>query len=332
MGAGQGRPRGLGIPRWDRAAASSPCARPPRGRPPPARHLRRRAARPGGRATPPTPPASSARAGGPLPPPSPRTASTAAARRRSPRHRWGARCSRFARRCAWLPAPRSRLRYAYGAAQPRAIRGIVDALAGGAPAARAQPAPLGCAGCPQGSFGAGRRWLARELLGRVHRSLGRHLRGVRRHSHVISQGGYYQYGGFGVTDRVPRPAPAHAPDALRRARACARRARSTRRGSSRAAAARSPTAPSRSAGPPSCRPSNDMDLWLLWSAAEYGLATRDLALFDRPVPFRGGGTASLWRPPEAGVRPPGVAARAARRVSHARPPATGPTSPAPSSG
>ena len=34
-------------------------------------------------------------------------------------------------------------------------------------------------------------------------------------------------------------------------------------------------------------PSNDMDLWLLWAAAEYGLATRDLGVFDAPVPYRG---------------------------------------------
>jgi hypothetical protein len=49
-----------------------------------------------------------------------------------------------------------------------------------------------------------------------------------------------------------------------------------------------------------CRPNdalpdaNDMDLWLLWTATEYVLATRDVGILDEPVPFADGGRASLW--------------------------------------
>ncbi len=49
-----------------------------------------------------------------------------------------------------------------------------------------------------------------------------------------------------------------------------------------------------------CRPNealanaDDMDLWLLWSAAEYGLATRDLPAFNVPVRYSDGATATLW--------------------------------------
>ena len=49
-----------------------------------------------------------------------------------------------------------------------------------------------------------------------------------------------------------------------------------------------------------CRPNdaledaNDMDLWLLWGAAEYGLATRDTRVFRRRVRFSDTGSASLW--------------------------------------
>ena len=37
-----------------------------------------------------------------------------------------------------------------------------------------------------------------------------------------------------------------------------------------------------------------MDIWLLLAASEYGLATRDLRLFDTPVSFSDGGRATLW--------------------------------------
>ena len=49
-----------------------------------------------------------------------------------------------------------------------------------------------------------------------------------------------------------------------------------------------------------CRPNdaladaNDMDLWLLWTAAEYVLATRDTASSTCRVRFADGGRASLW--------------------------------------
>ena len=47
---------------------------------------------------------------------------------------------------------------------------------------------------------------------------------------------------------------------------------------------------------PTCGTSNDLDLWLLLAAAEYGLGTRDLAVL-RPsgCPSADGGAASLWR-------------------------------------
>jgi hypothetical protein len=40
--------------------------------------------------------------------------------------------------------------------------------------------------------------------------------------------------------------------------------------------------------------SNDLDVWLLWAASEYGLASRDLAFFNRDVRYQGTGSASLW--------------------------------------
>ncbi|HZU16011.1 MAG TPA: hypothetical protein VFD01_05315 [Candidatus Dormibacteraeota bacterium] len=41
--------------------------------------------------------------------------------------------------------------------------------------------------------------------------------------------------------------------------------------------------------------SDDLDLWLLLAAAEYGLASRDVSFFQQPVPYLGGAsTATLW--------------------------------------
>jgi hypothetical protein len=42
--------------------------------------------------------------------------------------------------------------------------------------------------------------------------------------------------------------------------------------------------------------SGDLDFWLLWGAAEYVLATRDLSFLDKRLPFQLdlGGTASVW--------------------------------------
>src|SRR5204863_343208 len=40
--------------------------------------------------------------------------------------------------------------------------------------------------------------------------------------------------------------------------------------------------------------SDDLDLWLLWAAAEYGLASRDLSFFDKPVRYSDGTTGSMW--------------------------------------
>ena len=49
-----------------------------------------------------------------------------------------------------------------------------------------------------------------------------------------------------------------------------------------------------------CRPlpmgtSNDLDLWLLWTAAEYGLASRDLPFFNEKLSWRDGGSSTLWK-------------------------------------
>jgi len=40
--------------------------------------------------------------------------------------------------------------------------------------------------------------------------------------------------------------------------------------------------------------SDDLDVWLLLTAAEYGLASRDLRFYDQPVRYADAGSDSLW--------------------------------------
>ncbi len=181
------------------------------------------------------------------------------------------------------------LRYAYGAAQPAAIPGLVKRWrAARRPLARSER--RWAAWVPRARLG--KPWLARELAWAAYtvRSGASYEECAGRH--VISQGGYYQYGNFGAQIAYRDPlqhmlpmlyaAPRLARDVLLYS------AQQQPRGGEIAYGTESLCRPAE------LDPSNDMDLWLLWAAAEYGLATRDLGVFKAGVPYRDGGAASLW--------------------------------------
>jgi hypothetical protein len=191
------------------------------------------------------------------------------------------------------PGAEVTLRYAYGAAQPRAIRALVARLrAARRPLARSQR--LWARWLPQASLGPRRDWLARELQWAAYTVRSGTTYEECARGHVISQGGYYQYGDFGqqIAFRDPLqhmlPMIYSAPELARDVLLYSARQQPSG-GGQISYGTRSLCRPAE------LPPSNDMDLWLLWSAAEYGLATRDLGVFERRVPFRGGGGASLWR-------------------------------------
>ena len=238
--------------------------------------------------------------------------------------RLGARCSRCARRCAWRPAPRSRSA-TRTAPRSRARSGArARWRAARRPLARSQR--RWARWLPQASLGARRGWLARELQWAAYTVRSGTTYEECARSHVISQGGYYQYGGFG--DQIAFRDPLqHMLPMIYAAPALARDVLVYSARQQPAGGGQIPYGTQSLCRPAELPPSNDMDLWLLWSAAEYGLATRDLAVFDRPVPFRGGGPArsgatSSWPTPTR-------SRCAARTGATARPPpATGPTSPA----
>jgi hypothetical protein len=179
------------------------------------------------------------------------------------------------------------LRYAYGYAHPDAIRALVarhraDTLAGGEQQwARWLP-----------KVDVGSSWLSRELQWDAYTLRSDSTYEECAGAHILSQGGYYQYY-FGENEAFRDPLQ-HMLPMVWADRALARDviAYSARE------------QPSVFGALPYgrlslCRrfdlgTSDDLDLWLMWSAAEYALSTRDLSFLDREVPYDTGGSASVW--------------------------------------
>ena len=184
------------------------------------------------------------------------------------------------------------LRYAYGYAQPEAVAGLVRRYA----AARD---PLGTSErrwqrwVPQVDLGAGYRWLARELKWDAYTVRSDSTYEDCAGAHILSQGGYYQYY-FGENEAFRDPlqhmlpmiwsTPALARDVIKYS------AEEQPDGLGMVPYGRLGLCRRFDLGA-----SDDLDLWLLWSAAEYALATRDFAFLEAVVPYDGGGSSgTLW--------------------------------------
>jgi hypothetical protein len=191
------------------------------------------------------------------------------------------------------------LRYAYGMARPEQVAPLVAKY-------RAAADPLGAsqrawrAWVPRARFGGHDPWLARELAWDAYmvRSGATYEECAGRH--IISQGGYYQYdldfqGAF--RDPLQHMLPMIYSDPALARDVLAYSAAEQPNGGG-------PIPYARISG---CKrfdlgTSDDLDLWLLLSAAEYGLATRDLAFFDTKIPWEEGGEAPLWEHLKASFR------------------------------
>ena len=185
------------------------------------------------------------------------------------------------------------LRYAFGIAHPRQIPSLVARR-------RAQTRSFSRSGrewarsMPQARMGAGRAWLSRELQWADYTLRSGTSYEECRGRRIISQGGYYQYDfGFqgAFRDPLQHMLPMiYADPALARDVLLYSASEQPRVGGQIPYAMTS-----------LCRhndalaDANDMDLWLLWSAAEYGLATRDLPTLNAPVRWSDGGSDTLWR-------------------------------------
>jgi Glycosyl hydrolase 36 superfamily, catalytic domain/Glycosyltransferase family 36 len=183
------------------------------------------------------------------------------------------------------------LRYAYGAAHGERIPRLVRRWrAAEAPFARSQRAWA--------------RWVAKVDLGERHDWLSRELAwdaymlrsGATYEEtcghHIVSQGGYYQYDfGWQAAFRDPLqhilPLVYSSPFLAREVLLYSAQEQSRATG-------RIPYGMTEMCRPLNRETSNDLDLWLLLAAAEYGLATRDLRFFRERVPWSDAGGASLW--------------------------------------
>jgi glycosyl hydrolase family 36/glycosyl transferase family 36 len=188
-----------------------------------------------------------------------------------------------------IPARGSvRLRYVYGMAHAAAIPALVRRVAR-VNDTNSSTARRWAAWLPRADLGASRRWLARELTWDAYmvRSASQWEEGCGHH--VITQGGYYQYGlGEQLAYRDPLQhllpmiyaAPALARDVLRYSLI-----------EQDAATGEVPYGMGSLCRPVQLGRSNDMDVWLLLAVSEYVLATRDTRFLGERLPYADRGRA-----------------------------------------
>ncbi len=183
------------------------------------------------------------------------------------------------------PGRRITLRYVYGLAHPDQMQAIAD---------RAELTPSTFRTTtrrwrdwlPQADLGARRRWLARELQWDAYQVASSSNYEEECGHHIITQGGYYQYGGgqqIAFRDPLQHMLPMiYADPEL---------AREVLRYSFQEQPAVTGVIPYGMLF--NCTRfdlgnSDDLDFWLLLSTVEYVLATRDTTFLAERIPYRGG--------------------------------------------
>ena len=183
------------------------------------------------------------------------------------------------------------LRYAYGAAHEASIGALVSKYRRASSPLRASEQRWR-AWLPQIAFGQSRNWLSRELQWDAYTLRSGTTYEECRGRHIISQGGYYQYG-FGFQGAFRDPLQ-HMLPMIYADPSLARDVLLYSAQEQPKTGGQIPYAMSELCHKFNAGNSDDLDLWLLWAAAEYGLGTRDLKVFDERTPFAGGGSGSLW--------------------------------------
>lgn len=196
----------------------------------------------------------------------------------------------FSARVLLAPHATVTLRYVYGAAHAGAIPALVRKYERAVSPLRTSEQSWR-SWLPQIAFGSGRAWLSRELQWDAYTVRSGATYEECRGRHIISQGGYYQYDfGFQGAFRDPLQHmlpmiyadPSLARDVLLYS------AQEQPRGG------QIPYAMSELCRPYKFGNADDLDIWLLLGASEYGLATRDFGVFRMRVPYAGGGAGTLW--------------------------------------
>jgi len=216
----------------------------------------------------------------------------------SPRATGAAGDTLFALRAPLSLAPGASitLRYAYGIAHPDSISALVDRY-------RAARNPLAASErawarwVPQADFGAGNRWVSREIQWDAYLLRSASMYEELCGHHTITQGGYYQYDtganlGYRSWPHYLLPMtyadPALTRDVLRYT--------IVQQPPPPTVAQQNPYGIGQLCTRFDLGTSNDLDFWLLLASAEYGLATRDTHFFDEPLPYAATGqTATAWQ-------------------------------------
>jgi hypothetical protein len=183
------------------------------------------------------------------------------------------------------------LRYGYGIAHPGEIAPLLRRYRRAASPLQASEASWR-AWLPQIAFGHGRAWLSREFQWDAYTVRSGATYEECQGRHIISQGGYYQYAlGFqgAFRDPLQHMLPMiYSDPSLARDVLLYSAQEQPREGG------QIPYAMTELCKKFPFGNADDLDLWLLLAASEYGLGTRDLHLFDTRVRFADGGAASLW--------------------------------------
>jgi hypothetical protein len=183
------------------------------------------------------------------------------------------------------------LRYAYGYSHPAAIKPLVARYRSDASAFATSEARWR-AYVPQVNLGRRYRWLSRELQWDAYMLRSDATYEECAGEHLLSQAGYYQYGlGIQAAYRDPLqlmlPMIYEDPELAREVILYSAEEQS--QGIDEIPYGRISNCQRFDLGT-----SDDLDLWLLMAAEEYGLATRDTGFFNTPVRWASGGSGSLW--------------------------------------
>ena len=183
------------------------------------------------------------------------------------------------------------LRYGYGAAHPVRIKTLVAKYRKARKPLRASERAW-ARWLPRAVLGPNRAWLSRELQWDAYTLRSGASYEDCQGRHIISQGGYYQYdnafqGAF--RDPLQHVLPIIYSDPALARDVLIYSAQEQPPGSGQIPYAMVENCKRFDLGT-----SDDLDLWLLYAASEYGLATRDFGFFDKDVRYQGSGSASLW--------------------------------------
>jgi Glycosyl hydrolase 36 superfamily, catalytic domain/Glycosyltransferase family 36 len=185
------------------------------------------------------------------------------------------------------------LRFVYGIAHPRQVGGIVRRATRPGDTASAS-AREWARWLPRVDLGGRHAWLARELVWDAYMTRSASLYEESCGHHVITQGGYYQYGAGGqwaFRDPLQHLLPMIYADPKLARDVLIYSLRQQQRDSGDIAYGMGPMCTPMDLGT-----TNDFDFWLIQAVAEYVLATRDTGFLSRRVPYQERrGRASVWR-------------------------------------